>query len=57
MLNELIGFFIDTGSGFVHKKHLRMPLNENKITINARAMQISCFCPREKFEPESSTLL
>lgn len=57
VLDQLVCFFVDTCGGFVHKEHFGFALGNKRLTMRARAMQMSCFWPSEKLEPESSILL
>ena len=57
MLNQFVSLFVDTCCGLVHEQYFRFTLSKRRGTMRARAIQISCFCPREKLDPESSTLL
>lgn len=57
MLDQLVSLFVDACCSLVHEQHFRFTLNKKRDTMRARAIQISCFCPREKLDPESSTLL
>lgn len=56
-LDQLVGLQVDAGRRLVHQQYFGSSLNYNTVTMRARAMQMSCRCPREKLLPESSTAL
>ena len=56
-LDEFVCFFINACCGLVHQQYFWLSLDKKIGTMRALAMQMSCFCPREKLEPESSILV